>query len=367
MAFFEFVFIAILIVQVHARPPMRIVTHPTFNPSPVSRFPFQNFQNWRNAKGDLFPTWRSETEASFCERIKVSNDTISDENIEASSEVDDALRIIMVVDETGSMWSMTDATIESYNGFISSQLNYDNQAEKQKPQLSLIKFDSKFSVQSWDNIDNSYLLDKTGENGFVKYQPGGPTALYDTLGCVLKAYGHERDTILVIITDGEDTSSSRFNAADVKSKITELVKSKDDGGKNWVVNYIGANQDPLLVSESLGISVSNAASYGFTSSGISNMYSELSAKLTDQRLTQYEIRDEAESSGQGFDHKVRRKRADDDVRRLITGSRRLRKHREISFEIYMERIALINKEIELILKKLEENNKRLKHAFAIYQ
>ena len=130
------------------------------------------------------------------------------------------------------------------------------------------------------------------------------------------------------------------------------------------MNYIGANQDPLLVSESLGISVSNAASYGFTSSGISNMYSELSAKLKDQRLTRYEIREEAESSGQGFDHKVRRKRADDDVRRLITGSRRLQKHREISHETYMERIDLsigridlIHKEIELILKKLEEKRK----------
>ena len=119
------------------------------------------------------------------------------------------------------------------------------------------------------------------------------------------------------------------------------------------MNYIGANQDPLLVSESLGISVSNAASYGFTSSGISNMYSKLSAKLKDQRLTQYEIREEAGSSGQGFDHKVRRKRADDDVTKSISAD-----------EINSKRIDYIHKEIELILKKVRKNKKRLN---AIYQ
>merc|ERR1712179_866844 len=108
------------------------------------------------------------------------------------------------------MHSMQSATIKSYNDFLNSQISAELEDETDPPQLTLIKFDTEYSVQQWTNVKKSYKLSDTESPGFVVYQPDGGTALYDTLGCALESYKDENENILVIITDGEDNQSRKF-------------------------------------------------------------------------------------------------------------------------------------------------------------
>jgi len=203
-----------------------------------------------------------------------------DESSEKEETLEEpALRMIMVVDETGSMRSYTDVTIESFNGWLNSQRGADLEEEDVPPQFSFVKFDTGFSVKSWENIEDAEEIDRDS------YQPGGGTALYDALGCVLSAYGEEEDNIVVIITDGEDNSSKKFNTGEVKKLIDGLTEEK-----GWEFSYIGANQDPLAVSGSLGISTANTQSYDFSNDGFRDMYSKLTSQVHASRQNQYQKR-----------------------------------------------------------------------------
>merc|ERR1711881_818698 len=124
------------------------------------------------------------------------------------------------------------------------------------------------------------------------YQPSGGTALYDALGCVLQAYQHEEDNIVVIITDGEDNRSRNFGAARVKTLVDDLTKNK-----GWEFSYLGANQNPLVVSRQLGIATANTKSFDFSNQGFKDMYSNLNKKVQSFRVQQYSNRMQKQQIG----------------------------------------------------------------------
>lgn len=227
----------------------------------------------------IHPTYRPIQPEFSCKTMVTTNQTFHSDTTSENGIT--PIRIIMVVDETGSMSQMRDSTIESYNGFIDSQISSDIESESEKPQVSLVKFATDFSIRTWENIEDSFKLGKNSDEKTIKYSPAGGTALYDTLGCILDSYQHEGENILVVITDGEDTSSRKFEAKDIKKRIEKLQETK-----NWIVNYIGANQDPFEVSESLGINVNNAVGYVNSAKGIGNMYADLGSQLNSFRESQ---------------------------------------------------------------------------------
>jgi len=186
----------------------------------------------------------SNFEDSFCS-------TFNERNRNFSATASDSLRVIMVVDQSGSMSSLQKPTIDSFNWFLGQQRKLVLKNEKQPPQFTLSKFNSQQKVDSWNNIKQAHRLNR------VSYWPSGSTRLYDSLECLYRQFGHEQNNILMIITDGYDNMSS-LRSEDVKKSLEKLIEEK-----NWVANYIGANHDATSVGTSLGVPKENCVDYEF--------------------------------------------------------------------------------------------------------
>jgi hypothetical protein len=96
--------------------------------------------------------------------------------------------------------------------------------------------------------------------------PRNMTALHDAVGTTITKLGerlaalpeHERPgkIIFAIVTDGLENASKDYDGARVK----QLVKQQSEQ-YGWDFVYLGANQDAVLVGESLGLNRGSTLSY----------------------------------------------------------------------------------------------------------
>jgi uncharacterized protein YegL len=187
----------------------------------------------------------------------------------------DNIRIILVLDQSGSMRRHKQKVIECFNKWLQKQIHV-SLGEANPPQFSLVNYDKKWSAQSWSNIRyaNNAL---TVQN----YIPHGGTALYDALACTLQKYRTERTNIVVIISDGEDRDSKHFTASSAKHKVDFLTQFSD-----WSFSFIGANVDVSQQSNSLGIASGNAISWDFSRQGLEKMFDDLTEVVNKARVDQ---------------------------------------------------------------------------------
>jgi Mg-chelatase subunit ChlD len=171
--------------------------------------------------------------------------------------------ITVILDKSGSMESARSDTIGGYNTFIEDQKKLPGEAE-----ISLIQFNntSKFTYKSVDvkSLERGLLLED--------YKPAGGTALLDAVGKAIIEKGAEFSNlkeedrpgkvIFVIITDGEENSSSEFT----KSKIKELIEQQKNV-YSWDFVFLGANINTDETASDLGINLSKALSFSSTKSG----------------------------------------------------------------------------------------------------
>merc|ERR1712076_265880 len=166
-------------------------------------------------------------------------DTQATSDMAVSSE---RSRIIILVDETGSMHRHKPVTLSSYNEWL-DQNRTKEEDEDTFPKFSLVKFNTTTRMQEFESVETAPRL--TNEN----YTPNSMTALYDAIGDTLTGYQNEKDNIMVIITDGEENSSRKYRLADVNKLIKQFTDEK-----GWIFHYLGANQDAWKVGASIGIS-----------------------------------------------------------------------------------------------------------------
>jgi hypothetical protein len=155
-----------------------------------------------------------------------------------------SILINFVLDKSGSMDAIRDATITGFNQFLREQ-----QEEGGAAALTLTLFDTSFTnVEQATPIGQARLLDRSS------YRPGGMTALYDAIGHTMRITDdyvaeHKPDQVIfVIMTDGMENSSREFDRAAILRMIEERQQS---AGYEFV--YLGANQDSYAVGGSLGI------------------------------------------------------------------------------------------------------------------
>lgn len=142
---------------------------------------------------------------------------------------DDDYKIVMILDESGSMEPTKSSIVDSINDLIRQQ-----KAIKERPTLfTLIKFNSQTHT-----IRQNAPFDETDFISNKDYTPSGGTALYDAIGEAIEAYKAEKNVLMVIITDGEENASRRYSKSEVAPKIDEL---KADTDKGWSFVYIGCD------------------------------------------------------------------------------------------------------------------------------
>lgn len=176
--------------------------------------------------------------------------------------------IIFVIDESGSMNDLSSDTIGGYNSYLKSQKNLGGKAR-----ITTVLFNDKVNTfNKGIDINNApNMSNKT-------YIPSGSTALYDAIGDAIDieetniSDGDAPDiTIFVIITDGQENSSTRWNKTSIKSRLLHLQSAH-----KWKVIFTGANIDSFAEASNIGINAANSVNYTYTSQGVSDLYKGLS-------------------------------------------------------------------------------------------
>jgi uncharacterized protein with von Willebrand factor type A (vWA) domain len=164
------------------------------------------------------------------------------------------MNILIIIDESGSMQHTKQATIQSVNDFIAKQIEL-----KTKADLEVITFNARPKV-----IYSLAKLKRFDGLNDLNYAPSGGTAIYDSFGSAITRHKDSgRDTILVLLTDGEENSSCDFN----KDQVGSLIKTVQDELK-WEVVFLGTNiRDIGTYTSRMNIRSSNVMSYADTSTG----------------------------------------------------------------------------------------------------
>jgi Mg-chelatase subunit ChlD len=190
----------------------------------------------------------------------------------------DATEIAVVMDESGSMATVTNDVIGGYNTFVKEQ-----QKEKGECYLTLAKFNTEATLV-FEGTDIQDVKELTRDT----YTPGGSTALFDAIVKSIKAikkriagkYMVGRPKVLILVmTDGEENASKECRSKDELKKIIEEVTKND----KFEFMYIGANQDAFANGNAMGIKMS--ANYVSDSKGTRGAYMKMSSVATCYRAT----------------------------------------------------------------------------------
>ena len=142
------------------------------------------------------------------------------------------------------------ATIDAFNKYVGS-LKSDDATSGLK--FSLAIFNSAIGIGL--NIDKESLSEVpklTDRN----YEPNGTTPLYDAIGFSIDSLERAEGSVLfIVLTDGYENSSSRFNKHDIAQKISRKTE------QDWKFVFLGCDIDAMEEGRDIGISPESAKSY----------------------------------------------------------------------------------------------------------
>lgn len=171
--------------------------------------------------------------------------------------------ITVVLDRSGSMACIREATIEGLNGFIDSQ-----RAVPGDGCWSLVQFDDQYEVvySRRSQVDVPRLTMET-------FVPRGSTALVDAVCRTIDETGKRLEAttegdrpfkvLIVVMTDGHENSSKVFGRHQLNERISH---QRDKYG--WQFVFLGANQDSVVEATKYGIAAGNAMTYQANAAGV---------------------------------------------------------------------------------------------------
>lgn len=186
--------------------------------------------------------------------------------------------LVFILDRSGSMQGLEADTIGGFNSMLEKQ-----KQQKGEAIISTVLFDhqaivlhDRKSVQSVEPITEK------------DYKVRGSTALLDALGGAIQHIGNvhkyarnedvPEHTLFVVITDGMENASCRYDAETVK-KMVERQKKK----YGWEFLFLGANIDAISTARHFGIDARRAVTYKSDSEGTRLNYEVLSHTISHMR------------------------------------------------------------------------------------
>ena len=152
--------------------------------------------------------------------------------------------INFVLDKSGSMQALRDATISGFNEFKNDQIAEDGEAF-----FTLTMFDTSF-----DTLCQAVPVREVPDLDYRSYAPDGMTALYDAIGYTMRiaddfvAAKKPDQVIFVVMTDGEENSSREFT----RERIFQMIQDRQtNAGYEFI--YLGANQDSYAAGAQMGV------------------------------------------------------------------------------------------------------------------
>lgn len=179
--------------------------------------------------------------------------------------------VALVLDRSGSMSSIKNETISSFN----EQFDVIKRESKDiETVVSLTTFNDTVEYKFFNKPVDEIV--KLTEND---YDPCGLTAMYDAIGGTivkmeneLKDLNDPETTVLfIVLTDGLENVSRDFTSYDVSNVITRLNKTG-----RWTFSVIGANINLNDLANTLKIAQSNMLKISGNADGIARSVKETS-------------------------------------------------------------------------------------------
>jgi len=183
---------------------------------------------------------------------------------------DSRLYVHVLLDRSGSMESCRDKTIEAFNAYVKSL----EAQSKAGTRISLTTFDT----ESTDLVFDAVRITDTPKLTHALFVPRGGTPLFDAVAAVVTQIDKvnllaDERVALTILTDGEENSSREMTAESVRKMLIDRQERH-----NWLVQYLGANQDAWAAGAQIGIG-SNAA-LDFSMANVARAMESAAASMT---------------------------------------------------------------------------------------
>jgi hypothetical protein len=190
----------------------------------------------------------------------------------------DLTEIAIILDSSGSMQGCLSDTLGGLKNYLESQKNVPGECI-----VSVFNFASTLGVltdhENVSKLDINQLSDKYRE------VMGGSTALYDAVGIVIDRIGmclnatpeqaRPSAVSIMIITDGEENASRRFNLA----RVQEMIKHQKEK-YNWTFTFIGAD---ITTDEAVSMNIDQHSSLSIDKSKIGDAISLCGVKYANFR------------------------------------------------------------------------------------
>lgn len=196
------------------------------------------------------------------------------------NEPKDYTHITVLLDRSGSMANIREATIDGFNTFLSDQKELPGKAT-----ITLILFDSEdpYEVvyQFMDIKDATPLT-------VDEFVPRAETPLLDAMGrgildienTINKMSREDRPdgVMFVVVTDGWENRSSEFK----KDQINKMLTQKQDK-EGWEILYLSADMNAINDARSYGITGQCVAAYNATPMGTADGFANVSRAASTYR------------------------------------------------------------------------------------
>jgi Mg-chelatase subunit ChlD len=192
--------------------------------------------------------------------------------------------IVIVLDRSGSMEAIRQATISGFNAFLKEQQSVEEEAK-----ITLVQFDHLYErLYVRLDIREARPLNKH------TYIPRGTTALLDAMGRTIKDTRKHIEAlpegekpgrvIFVTITDGHENRSSKYTRKQVFDKVSKMQEKH-----GWEFLFLGANQDAIEEASQLGIEANKAINFVADDEGAGLMFCFMSNKIANSRKSGSEV------------------------------------------------------------------------------
>jgi hypothetical protein len=194
---------------------------------------------------------------------------------------------LIILDESGSMQSIKDATINGFNEVVQTVKGIEHQFPEQEHFISLVTFNG-LGIKTIHSNEPVRLLEEIDGN---KYQPNSLTPLYDAMGFSITKLRQEIEqnpeysVLVTVLTDGEENDSKEYNGDAIKKLVVELKQ------KGWTFTYIGANHD--VEKFAMNISITNTMTFSANEPAMNAMFKK--ERMARMKFSQ-NIRDKKDSN-----------------------------------------------------------------------
>lgn len=156
---------------------------------------------------------------------------------------------LIIVDESGSMNNIREATISSFNELIQDYKQQNKEFPEQEHYVTFLSFNSS-GIKEYHIKD---VVEHVAALNLKVYRPAGLTPLYDAIGHGISLQekmlveGDLNRVEVTILTDGLENASKEYT----HSMIKALIEAKKEA--EWSFTYMGTDHDVEAVARELNI------------------------------------------------------------------------------------------------------------------